>query len=69
MENILDNNKPTEIEDCEEIQVENIPLCSTCLFEIKEGKYLCNTCRVNVCPVHAKSHLNNKHKLIKLIKC
>ena len=52
--------------------VENIPLCYQCLFEIKEGNFICEECKINLCENHKSIHINSnnlpQHKIIKLIK-
>jgi hypothetical protein len=68
MEYILNNSKTIIPDNLEEIKVDNIPICNGCLFEIKQGLYLCGTCKENTCEVHIKKHSINKHKIIKLIK-
>ena len=54
----------------EEIKVENIPLCIECILEDEEGKFICVDCRINLCPQHAKEHLENyqEHKFTYLMK-
>lgn len=48
--------------------VEDIPMCNSCLFEIKPGDYICVDCKVNLCESHKNSHikLKNNHNTIKL---
>jgi len=48
--------------------VEDIPICNSCLFEIKPGNYICFDCKINLCESHKISHikLNNTHNTIKL---
>lgn len=50
------------------IDVENIPLCNKCLFEIQYGNFICEICKINLCENHLKAHLINSagHKIIKL---
>ena len=53
----------------ESIEVENIPLCNNCLYEIEDGCYVCLTCKINLCPNHAFNHINTNnsdHKLVYL---
>jgi hypothetical protein len=54
--------------DYSEIKTENIPLCNKCLFEIKQGRFVCTNCKENLCETHIKQHEVDKHKIIKLIK-
>jgi hypothetical protein len=52
----------------EEVKVESVSMCNSCLFEIKDGIFICNDCKKNLCETHVKQHLNDKHNIIKLIK-
>ena len=55
----------------ESIEVENIPICNNCLYEIEDGCYICLNCKINLCPNHAFEHIKKKnlnHELIFLIK-
>jgi hypothetical protein len=63
MNNFIFNKKFIK---CEEIKTDNIPLCNTCLFELKDGNYVCKDCRMNICDAHVESH--KTHNLLKLIK-
>lgn len=64
MNNLINAKKKTFI--YEEILTENIPMCTSCLFEIKDGEYVCKDCRLNLCEAHLENHV--KHKILKLIK-
>jgi hypothetical protein len=52
------------------IEVEKIPLCNICLYEIQDGNFICEICKINLCENHLKAHLLNStgHKIIKLNK-
>ncbi len=67
----LVNSEIKNLENNEEtiIYVENIPLCYSCLFEIKQGNYICEICKINLCEIHKTNHLkiNPEHKIITLI--
>ena len=64
----------------ETLKCDSIPMCNSCLFEIKPGKFVCLICRVNICEDHLKQHSNNisknpadlltgnNHKILKLIQ-
>jgi len=63
------SNKET---DNKNIEVEAIPLCMDCLFEIKEGIFVCNHCMKNLCQVHKDRHLEMnreqcKEKIFRLV--
>lgn len=45
-----------EYENIEMIKCDAIPMCNDCLFEIKEGNYICTVCKLNYCNYHLKSH-------------
>jgi hypothetical protein len=47
------------------LEVEAIPICEKCLFEIKLGEFICSTCKCNICIDHIKGHLGN-HEIFKL---
>jgi hypothetical protein len=52
-------------------EVDDIPMCDNCLYEIEEGCYICLNCKINLCPNHAFEHIKKKnlnHELIFLIK-
>jgi hypothetical protein len=71
LENLTNlKNSSTPSSDYKIIEVENIPLCNKCLFEIQEGNFICETCKINLCENHLKAHLINspEHKIIKLYK-
>lgn len=65
MEYILDCNTKLE-----KIEVENIPICSFCLFEIQNGNFICNDCKINLCSFHFDIHekQNYLHEFMELIK-
>jgi hypothetical protein len=50
------------------IKVESIPMCNSCLFEIKEGVYVCFKCKQNLCLFHKNEHLKqySDHELSEL---
>ena len=56
------NNKTnTNLETAiETIKCEAIPMCNECLFEIKDGNYICLFCKLNLCESHLKNH-NEKY--------
>ena len=60
-ENIYNLMKKNE-KIIEEINVENIPLCIECILEEEQGNYICGDCRINLCPQHAKEHINKFEK-------
>jgi hypothetical protein len=66
MEHILNSQKLLNDKDLQEIKVENISMCDSCLFEIKDGKFLCTTCKQNLCEIHITKHI--KHNIFKLVK-
>ena len=66
MEHIININKHEGLNNLQEIKVDNIPLCNSCLFEIKPGNYLCTSCKANLCEQHIEKH--KTHNIIKLIK-
>ncbi len=53
----------------EEINVEEIPLCIDCILEEESGSYICGDCKINLCPHHAKEHIDKfeNHKFSYLI--
>ena len=55
----------TIVEKIEVIEVEAVPLCSNCLFEIKKGYYLCKVCKLNLCQIHRNEHPLS-HQMAKL---
>lgn len=46
-----------------------IPICNDCLFEMKDGHFVCEDCKVNLCSLHLEIHTkkNKCHKIIELI--
>ncbi len=40
--------------DCDYIKVkaEAIPMCNECLVEIKDGNFICQNCKMNICEIH-----------------
>lgn len=60
----------SNLESFEKINVDAIPLCNDCLFEIKDGNFICQNCKINLCDVHQKIHINknNTHIILELIK-
>lgn len=64
MNYICNTKAEQEINLLTAIEVDTIPMCNICLFEIKEGKFICTDCQVNICGYHVNFH--NKHKLIEL---
>ena len=64
---IIKSKKEERIYD-KDINVDAIPLCNGCFIEIKEGIYLCMSCKLNCCSDHINSHFLNKHKILKLNK-
>ena len=54
----------------EKINVESLPLCIECIIEDEDGEYICLECRINLCPQHAKEHLDKfqHHKFSYLMK-
>ena len=62
---ILTKNKTDQNKTFRHIDVEKIPICDKCLYEIKLGEFLCDTCKTNICYDHLKGHLGN-HEIFKL---
>ncbi len=56
----------------ERIVSDAIPLCSECLYEIKDGNYICIVCQINMCEHHLILHEKKSnssevlHKIYKL---
>ncbi len=50
------------------IQVDAIPYCHDCLFEIKEGNFICVCCKINLCVIHLNNHrkIFSEHKIRRL---
>ncbi len=63
MNNLIFNKKSIT---CEEIPTESIPMCSSCMFEIKDGNNVCKDCKINLCEAHVEKH--KTHNLLKLVK-
>ena len=53
----------------EEIKVEEMPSCIDCILEEESGNYICGDCKINLCPQHAKEHIDKfeNHKFSFLI--
>ncbi len=59
--NIEDNRSKLK-DKLEIIKCDHFPMCSECLFEIKDGIFICNYCKVNLCEVHLTCH-NKKYAI------
>ena len=70
LNNILFVNKIMNNSELEIIKCDDIPMCNECLFEIKDGIFLCYICKNNFCEIHLKKHdiKNFNHKIFKLEK-
>jgi hypothetical protein len=68
MNELILNPELEEIKYEKEVIVEEIAVCHDCLFEMKDGVYLCGNCKLNLCQDHIKKHSFNKHNIFKLKK-
>lgn len=68
MNELIFNLESEDIKYEKEINVERLAVCHDCLFEMKDGLYLCGDCKLNLCQIHIKKHSFNKHNIFKLKK-